>query len=384
MRVAKARDVKCSLWVAVRGQALGPGRLAQRFEQHDRALDRTHPAFGGAMRAVHAKRTALHNSSAPRPKVNSRGMQTYRTTWSCTRALHKDRSVHTQSHKRNVGIVIALLLSVFHTTTAVAQSEPDVGLITQALNVGVQVSGGCDGAQARAALEAWLYLALDLRNDPNLSANFQQCINRAMLVEVGCEDQLDRSRIIQAILTDSYSWQLECIDFPPRTDSAGNRLFTLADAHIGIDGASMRLDRTFLSTASKIDVAATMAHELMHNRGFTHSTHEFGSALYGLTVPEQAEVCVRSASGTPNAPPRADYWDRAECCYPAGQEFCDSRGCYKTFGYGCYPLSNDTYHADACGNFITRLDGTLIVVGDSNYPDADMCGYEVLGPFVQP
>jgi hypothetical protein len=57
-------------------------------------------------------------------------------------------------------------------------------------------------------------------------------------------------------------------------------------------------NKTFLASLSPARIAATIGHELMHNRGFWHSVNNAGSVFYPNTVPEQVEACI--LNGVPN------------------------------------------------------------------------------------
>jgi hypothetical protein len=88
--------------------------------------------------------------------------------------------------------------------------------------------------------------------------------------------------------------------------------------------------------ASLEEIAALMAHELMHNRGFVHQAHPFGDPLYSLTVPEQVESCVRTVlSGARSNPPPANFVDWKNCCMP-GSSWCDASGACFTAREACY------------------------------------------------
>jgi len=257
----------------------------------------------------------------------------------------------------------ALLFNLFHVSPGNAQETPDVGVTTEALRIGVEIDGSCDYSQASAALDAWKYLVVEIRGNEDLSRNVFNCLLDAHYVEVGCDTVANFKTMSAAILQDEYQWKFECIDFPPGVDKDGNPTWTLADARVSIEGARMRLDKSYLSSGSKEAIAATMAHELMHNRGYRHEVNDYGSPLYSLTAPEQAEACVRNAAGGgattfgQNPDPYADFWDRHICCYGPGYRFWDSRNYYTM-------TSDRLFQLD---------DGTVLQPGDSTYLDAAMC-----------
>jgi hypothetical protein len=230
--------------------------------------------------------------------------------------------------------------------------------------VGVAVN--CDNGDVAVKIaQAWNFIVTDLRNNAALRANFINCIIDAQLAEVyDCNTQLNRSPIYLPIVQEDYDWQFECASLP-RTPTT----VTLADAAVKIDGAKMRVDTMFVMNNSVQDIAAIMAHELMHNRGFTHG--DFGQdPLYSVTVPEQAAACVRQAftGGSGNPPPYANYWDRSACCHGYNYSFCDAAGncffnyqvCSKEAAQVCSMLWTDATGADVSNVF----------------PDAEMCPLE--------
>jgi hypothetical protein len=68
----------------------------------------------------------------------------------------------------------------------------------------------------------------------------------------------------------------------------------------------LQFDRGSLATLSSVAVAGTIAHELMHNRGFRHILNPAGSTLHPLTVPEQVEACIENFA--PNTVPSVPRW----------------------------------------------------------------------------
>lgn len=288
--------------------------------------------------------------------------------------------------KLGLGVVVsASTLSAVNGARAVAQDSPDVGLQQQAISLGVELDGSCNDVQASTALDAWKYLALDIRNDAGLRSNVTSCIMNAHIVEADCTTQNDRSSILSALLEAEYHWQLECTDLPSGRDVNGNPTTVFADSHVAIEGAKMRLDRSYLSSGvTKEELAGTMAHELMHNRGFTHSANPLGSRLYELTVPEQVNACIRNAdsSGASNSDPDPDYWDRKLCCEGAGAHFCDSRGCYSMMGYTCGPVEDSLPNIgyNYCGVFVQQDGGAWIKPEGTMFQDAGMCGYNTTLP----
>ncbi|SFR48604.1 hypothetical protein [Litoreibacter janthinus] len=91
-----------------------------------------------------------------------------------------------------------------------------------------------------------------------------------------------------------------------------------ASAHkLLLDRGKMKIDRDFVRDRGTNEVAGTIAHEMMHNRGYKHSGNPIGTDFYPNTVPEQIENCVEML--TPNAygsgnsntpiPPGRDHYD---------------------------------------------------------------------------
>lgn len=90
-----------------------------------------------------------------------------------------------------------------------------------------------------------------------------------------------------------------------------------ASAHrLLLDRGKMKIDRDFVRDNTTDVVSGTIAHEMMHNRGYKHTGNPIGSDFYPNTVPEQIENCVETLSpnpygegndNTPRAPGRDHY-----------------------------------------------------------------------------
>ncbi len=127
------------------------------------------------------------------------------------------------------------------------------------------------------------------------SVNFQKCLNIAPMIEYsGLRAQVSLD-ILEALRL-QVTTKIQCYNAPQNV---------LADAPVSISGESMRIDHGFLSSGSARSIAATMAHEIMHNRGYSHKENDFGSKYYSNTVPEQVEACVDGGSPNPTAGPKA-------------------------------------------------------------------------------
>lgn len=126
--------------------------------------------------------------------------------------------------------------------------------------------------------------------------SFVSCMANAPLVEVICNGGRDTAWELAAYaLVRDFPTQIYCYDAEPSV---------LAEAYVGISGEELWIDRGFLTNGLPQDIAATIAHEIMHNRGYSHP--DFGQPYYSNTVPEQVEACI--STGIPNAAFGPNAW----------------------------------------------------------------------------
>lgn len=134
--------------------------------------------------------------------------------------------------------------------------------------------------------------------------NLVNCMTSAALVEFSCHiaqsamDAASQLRNYQAYTT------IECANLGPNI---------LGQAPVSIEGERLKMSRAFLATGTPRAIAATIAHEIMHNRGWRHKQNDFGSLYYSNTIPEQMEACIQF--NTPNAAmgPAATTWITESC-----------------------------------------------------------------------
>lgn len=230
--------------------------------------------------------------------------------------------------------------------------------------IGFTTSNSCGNLENKKIKAAWNFLTEDLRGP--LRAQFTNCVLSASLVEVSCDDQLNKQRLVDDVLADQI-FQVECVDFKPGKDMDGNPTQVEADAHVGIRGTKMRVDKKFARTSKTASLAAVMAHEMMHNRGYRHKDNDFGSQLYPLTAPEQIHACVQdtqTGAGPNVAPP--DHWDGALTCAP-DNHWCDVNGCYKTT-----QTCLDGEYGNYCFITTTFEDGSPLPVSVPGYVDVSI------------
>lgn len=158
---------------------------------------------------------------------------------------------------------------------------------------------GCTTTRRNKAQQAISALQSQVLNN---MANLRSCMRNAALVENRQRPGFE----IPLSLLDHKTTTVTCEALNGRDVDPGTTIN--ARAPVAVSGQQMRVDHAFLDTASVAQIASVMAHELMHNKGFTHSTYGFGSTYYGNTVPEQMEACVESAirnggTATPNPCP---------------------------------------------------------------------------------
>lgn len=122
------------------------------------------------------------------------------------------------------------------------------------------------------------------------SAAFKNCIQSASLVEFSCPAGQGRDDIFDDFVNTSVT-NITCASLAPSVSG---------DAPVGISGTQLRLDHAFLNgTSSGSVIASVVAHEIMHNRGYSHQQNPFGTTFNPNTVPEQVEQCV--LAGFPNS-----------------------------------------------------------------------------------
>lgn len=180
----------------------------------------------------------------------------------------------------------------------------------------------CSAAEDEVLVPAWI--AMNGLRRGRAGETFASCVDAASLVEVACDDQLDRSRIIRAITENEFA-EIHCTDLNKDAEPGDT---ILGRARVGIRGTRIMLDHQFIldSASNPTDVTATIVHEIMHNRGYTHRAFPFRSRFYGLTVPEQVEACV--STGHPNTPDPAYHDLRHECANPSPDGFWSCQGLY--------------------------------------------------------
>lgn len=161
----------------------------------------------------------------------------------------------------------------------------EVGSTQAQLTMGY-TTNGCSIAEVQNLGLAMNLLVNDLGS--NFVA-FQACINSTPLVEFSCAADQSRERIIDQLLATQVT-NINCRQLAPNV---------LGEAPISVSAGQLSVDHNFVLNSTTADLAATIAHEIMHNWGYQHSQNAFGSQFYPNTVPEQVEACVRQ--GFPNA-----------------------------------------------------------------------------------
>jgi hypothetical protein len=132
---------------------------------------------------------------------------------------------------------------------------------------------------------------------------FRACVESAPLVEFSCPSGQGRQHIVDSFRFTQVT-HIECHTF----DGNAN-----ADAHVGISDTKLRIDRSFLMASTPRRVASVIAHEIMHNRGYTHSQHDFETTYFDNTVNEQVESCILTGSPHASRGPLTDsFADRCD------------------------------------------------------------------------
>lgn len=89
-----------------------------------------------------------------------------------------------------------------------------------------------------------------------------------------------------------------CATLPPNVVAQASQQY--------FNNEELDFNRSFIASLSPINIAGTIGHELMHNRGFVHDANPFGTPNHPLTVPEQVEACIENFA--PNRVPAAPQW----------------------------------------------------------------------------
>jgi hypothetical protein len=227
----------------------------------------------------------------------------------------------------------------------------------------------CDWDKITAAVE---HLRSIRTNDALYSEVFN-CILDAKLTEADCNEMKFKTEMLYLIFERDNEYHIECEEQEGDDNAA---------AEIGIDRIHVRLDPGFTHEQSAQRVASVIMHEIMHNFGHTHESADFNRAEYDLTVPEQAEACIRY--GHPNAAPN-DWIDRANCCEEQGtQAFCKDGVCYYVTEPLCVDASFDLNGSPPayCGKMFRRQAGE--VLSQTEHPFALTCTRYVGGDGTPP
>jgi hypothetical protein len=132
---------------------------------------------------------------------------------------------------------------------------------------------------------------------------FRACVESAPLVEFSCPSGQGRQHAVDSFRSSKIT-HIQCHDLD------GN---AAADAYVGISDTRLRIDRGFLMGHGARSVAAVIAHEIMHNRGYTHRQNEFGTTYHDNTVNQQVRACIANGFPNPSRGPLTDsFADRCD------------------------------------------------------------------------
>jgi hypothetical protein len=157
--------------------------------------------------------------------------------------------------------------------------------------VGVMQYGNCTTAEI-AKLDSAVAILVDITGSqyasgPNYPA-YEACLKSALFLENGAWSGAQIANQLR-MNTVTGVW---CVHLPSNIIAqAWEKQFNQEEVYF---------NKSFLASLPAREVAATIGHELMHNRGFRHEQFPFGTPAYRLTVPEQVAACIRN--GVPNQP----------------------------------------------------------------------------------
>ena len=193
--------------------------------------------------------------------------------------------------KKLISIICALLLSLTlincgeihdHETT---DDIDDIGSATQAIRDG-QTFVNCSASQ-EIRLQTAINTLLNMINNSTEFSKYKSCLYSGQLRETNSF----RISSIADRLKECTSLEITCTQLGNSTN--GNA------PHIGCNkDEKINIDHEFALNGDIQEIAAVIAHEIMHNKNFSH----YDTLFYPVSVPEQVEACI--LHNEPNDVPR--------------------------------------------------------------------------------
>lgn len=161
-----------------------------------------------------------------------------------------------------------------------------------------------------------LFEAIDSRYNDLLN-----CMRNAPVVEFSCHKKGSPERAARLLKEYDTFTTVKCANLPVYETSK-----VLGQAPVSIKGNRLKLDHDYIKTSTPRNIASTVAHEIMHNRGWVHKKNYFGSTYYPNTIPEQIEACIRSYRPNASKGPKTVTWNKEFCHGPKTGNLSSRRG----------------------------------------------------------
>ncbi len=176
----------------------------------------------------------------------------------------------------------------------------DVVTVSQEIN-GTLSASGCTTARKDKLQKAITY-AFNRVKDGQYS--MAECLNRSYIYNTAGKIGVN-GWTIAPMLAANVITQITCADLDPGVN---------AQAQLNVSGEKLTAGNAFIDAKGTVFIAGVIAHEILHNRGFSHSDTD---KYYSNCASEQAEACFNNWVG--NAAADTGYvlwWDNK----PAGNE----------------------------------------------------------------
>lgn len=139
-------------------------------------------------------------------------------------------------------------------------------------------------------------------NEPSFTgASLRACLNDTFLSRMFNQEWAGDIR--NEFITFRSVTQIQCVD--STMTSCGGVSPWLGCAQIGISGESLMLDTNFVNTNSSTTIAGVVAHELVHNYGYTHPSG-ISEGEFTWTGNERARACVSNSNVMPSGQSRTN------------------------------------------------------------------------------
>ncbi|MFO0610761.1 MAG: hypothetical protein U0324_46800 [Polyangiales bacterium] len=182
----------------------------------------------------------------------------------------------------------AMLCAAALGAACVGGDDVPAGAPAQPLN-GIAVfnfNSGCSAAEQATIVAAMDLLDQQVNRTPE---PLRACLRDAIFSPDDGEHVGTIMDLIQQNMPTSFTCQTAA------TTSCGGSFTWLACASVGIPNEDVRIDHTYLANGTVAQIAASILHEIGHNKGFRH----LSGTEDPYAVTDQLNTCSRVVSGTP-------------------------------------------------------------------------------------